>query len=1686
MGREFDRGVILGIALLAALVAADAAVSLWNTRHVHHNAGQVAHTHETIAAAASVRADLSDLEAAQRTFLLTGDEKTHESYVRAGGSARDDITRLKELTADNPEQQARLTAASAALNRAIRQLDATVQTRRRDGLEAAARVVAGGASRQLLDEAEQLLAEAEGVERSFLADRNRANDRAYTDAFVFGIAAAVFGLLAVAMFVWLYVRSTRARTAAAAAVGREREWLRTTLASIGDAVIATDAAGNVTFLNPVAEALTGWGQADAAGQPLVRVFRIVNESTRREVDNPALRALRDGVIVGLANHTVLIARDGTERPIDDSAAPIRDGTGSVGGAVLVFRDIGERRRAEEAQARLAAIVESSDDAIVGKTLDGTIRYWNAGAERVFGYSPAEAVGQPITVLIPPERLDEETSIIDRLKRGERIDHFETVRVRKDGRRVDVSLTVSPIRDAHGHVIGASKIARDVSERRRAEQALRAERERSEFVREATGVGFWYCDLPFDVLNWDERVKEHFWLPPEAPVTIETFYDRIHPDDRGPTRAAIERSVADRAGYDTLYRTVDPSTGSERWVRAIGRTFCNEAGEPRRFDGVTLDVTEQRRAEAALRASDARNRFLLDLDAATRPLADPAEIMAASARLLAEHLGADRCAYADVEGEAVYVITGDFARGVPSIVGRWEVAAFGAEHLRLMRANETYVVTDADSDPRIGADDLAAYRATNIRAVVCVPLHKADRFTAAMAVHQQMPRTWTSEEIDLVTTVAGRCWEALERARVARTLRVSEERFRTLFEAMDEGYCVVEPIFDDGGTATDYRYRLANPALEHHTGLRDVVGRTARELMPGHESHWIEAYGRVAATGEPVRRTERVADLKRWFDVSAFPVGGGQVGVLFSDVTARTAAEESLRASEQRLAEVFRHAPSFMGVLRGPDHAFELVNDQYLRLVGGRELVGKPVREALPEVVGQGYIDLLDRVYRTGEPYAAAAAEVRLETAGRGLETRHVDFVYQPLRDAGGAVTGIIVQGIDQTERKRAEQGVRERDERLQLFLGAAADYAVIISGPDDRVTEWLGGSERITGWRGDEAMGQPLSLIFTPEDRAAGVPEQETSKAAETGRADNTRWHQRKDGSQFFAEGVTVGIRDPGGELRGFGKVFRDRTDRKRAEDGVRFLADASASLAELVDYESTLRRIANIAVTGFADWCVVDVMEGGARRRLAVTHTEPDEVTAARAGDAPTDGVIPHVLRTGEPEVVADLAAVDPATAPQGAERIARLRALGVRSYLCVPLLSRGRVIGGLTFLSHSARRLFGPAELRVGQDLAGRVTSAIENAQLYRDLQDQDRRKDEFLATLAHELRNPLAPVRNGVQILKMGRSPERDERTLGMMDRQLTHMVHMVDDLLDVSRVSSGKVVLRKERVELKSVIEAAVETTRQVVEGGKHELTVALPDEPLALDADRTRLAQVFANLLNNSAKYTPEGGKIDVSAGRENGHAVVRVADTGVGIPAEMLPKVFDMFTQVGTSLDRAQGGLGIGLTLVKRLVELHGGRVTAESPGPGKGSAFTVRLPLDQTRQRAAQSGGPAGDGAAASLRVLVVDDNRDAAESLAMILEMKGHEVRTAHDGPEALRVLGTYLPRLILLDLGLPGMTGFEVARKIRESNALRGVTLAALTGWGQEEDRRRTREAGFDYHMVKPADPAELDRILRAVSG
>jgi PAS domain S-box-containing protein len=808
----------------------------------------------------------------------------------------------------------------------------------------------------------------------------------------------IVGFVAYVFTCALIIASGVAMRVAQARAAQRRETFRVTLRSIGDAVITTDVDGRITYLNEVAQSLTGWSQADAQGQPLDAVFPIVDEGTRTRVHNPAARALREGVVVGLANHTLLIRKDGTECPIDDSAAPIRDERGRVSGCVLIFRDVTAQRLAERDKAAqllaarlLASIVESSEVAILSKALDGTIQTWNAAAERLFGYSAAQAVGKHISLVIPPDRIAEEDENIVRLKAGQRVEQFETERLCADGRRVWVSLTISPVKDGEGNVIGASTMVRDITR----ERQIEAERQR--FV-----------------------------------TLVETSTDFI--------------GIADLGGVPT---------------------FLNRAG----LEMVGLDSIED-----------------------------------------------------------------------------------------------------------------------------------------------------------------------------ARRVQV-------------------------------------------------------REFF--------------------------------------FP-------------------EDQARVTQQFLPAVREN--------------------------------------------GHGEIEIRFRHFKTGE-----------------------------------------------------------------------------------------------------------------------------------------ARWMSYK----------VLMLTDRGGRPLAFATVSQDISERKRLEDHLRSLA-------------------------------------------------------------------------------------------------------------------------------AH---------------------------------LSDADRRKDEFLATLSHELRGPLAPLSNALEIWKRVDDPETLRLARETMGRQLRQLERLVDDLLDLNRITYNRLELRRSRVALAAVIEQAVEGCRPLADERGHELSVDVPAEPSYLDADPARLAQVFGNLLNNACKYTNPGGKVSVTAGREGDDVVVSVKDTGTGIARENLESIFDMFTQADQSPEKAQGGLGIGLTLVKRLVHMHGGTVEARSEGPGFGTELVVRLPalprafeapgdargLVAAATAKAGAGGvtAAADGVAAAdaersaRRILIVDDNTDSAVSLAMLLQLAGNETYTAFDGLGAIEAVEKHRPEVVLLDIGLPKMNGHDVCRHLREQAWGKELVLIALTGWGQDEDRRKSQEAGFDGHLVKPVDYDGLSRLLRSLA-
>jgi signal transduction histidine kinase/DNA-binding response OmpR family regulator len=424
-----------------------------------------------------------------------------------------------------------------------------------------------------------------------------------------------------------------------------------------------------------------------------------------------------------------------------------------------------------------------------------------------------------------------------------------------------------------------------------------------------------------------------------------------------------------------------------------------------------------------------------------------------------------------------------------------------------------------------------------------------------------------------------------------------------------------------------------------------------------------------------------------------------------------------------------------------------------------------------------------------------------------------------------------------------------------------------------------------------------------------------------------------------------------------------------------------------------------------------------------------------------------------------------------------------GVAAVQSTPLLSRsGNVVGMFSTHYHNP---FTPDEsdLRLLDLLARQAADFIERVKDEQALKEADRRKDEFLATLAHELRNPLAPIRNALHIMRLARNDVTVvEEARTMMERQLGQLVRLIDDLLDVSRITRGKLELRKERIELASVINNAIETARPLIEEAGHQLTISLPAQSIFLDADPVRLAQVFSNLLNNAAKYMERGGHIWLTAERRAREVIITVRDTGIGIPSQSLPVIFDMFSQVDQSLEKSRGGLGIGLTLVKRLIELHGGRVEAHSEGPGCGSEFRTYLPVEALApEPEPPSDHDAQTANQARFRILIADDNKDAAQSTGMMLRMLGHEVRSVHNGLQALEEASAFRPDVILLDIGMPQMNGYETARRIRQKRWGKDMVLIALTGWGQEEDKERATAAGLDYHFTKPVNPTDLEKFL-----
>lgn len=762
-----------------------------------------------------------------------------------------------------------------------------------------------------------------------------------------------------------------------------------------------------------------------------------------------------------------------------------------------------------------------------------------------------------------------------------------------------------------------------------------------------------------------------------------------------------------------------------------------------------------------------------------------------------------------------------------------------------------------------------------------------------------------------------------------------------------------------------------------------------------------------------------------------------------------------------------------------------------------------VNERVVEITGRPRGDFIGHTFWEIWPQVGGTpleAALRRAMEQRAFET--LEFHFAPwdrwfdCRIYPAANGGISLLALEITDRKRAEQASEQSADR---FRRAAEAVNGIIYEYDLQtgVVERTRGLKEVLGYRPEEipADSKWWWNQIHPDDLPDTADEQRL--LARAGDRIVTEYRVRhKDGRWLHVEDRSVVMKDAAGQPLKLIGCTVDVSDRKRAEIDARRRSEQVRRLAEVAARLNTLHDIPSIMgvvnaeardIIG-AHQSVIRMAVGGDWGRSRVVTSLSDKYAAWRRYEEPPDGsgIYRLVCETGQPmrltqaEVVAH-----PAWKAFG--RHADLHP-PLRGWLAAPLTRLPDGNQGLIQMSDKYEdRDFTADDESVLVQLAQMTSVALSNAWLLDELRAADRRKDEFLATLAHELRNPLAPIQNSLELMKCADADAAEvERSRGLIERQIRHMVRLVDDLLDVSRITRDKLELRKEPVDLTALLRLKQQTYQPSAAEAGQKLVFDLPAEPVLLEADPVRLAQVFGNLLTNAIKYTPSGGRIELALFRDGGDAVVCVQDTGVGLSPEQIPRVFDMFTQIDRSLEGSRGGLGIGLTISKRLVELHGGAISVRSPGPGKGAEFTVRIPLAKAPP-APQAPGPAETSATtgSALRILVVDDNRDSAATMARLLEHAGHATELAFDGEEALAKAESYRPDAILLDIGLPKINGYEVCRAIRAADWGRSLRLIAITGWGQEEDRRKSREAGFDTHLVKPVQYAALLAALFATA-
>jgi PAS domain S-box-containing protein len=918
------------------------------------------------------------------------------------------------------------------------------------------------------------------------------------------------------------------------------------------------------------------------------------------------------------------------------------------------------------------------------------------------------------------------------------------------------------------------------------------------------------------------------------------------------------------------------------------------------------------------------------------------------------------------------------------------------------------------------------------------LTRAGEVIGVLSVFFKTRRRPTDWEIQLADLCARHAADAIEAAKAQHALRESEERLRLATQTGKVGIWDWD-IVADHVSWTDSLYRIHGVKPHEFTG---TVEGFAALVHPDDREMVADAIQRALDTNEPYElefRAVRPNGDVIWLFTNAtiLRAEGRPVRMLGAtmDITASKRAQLAARESQERFVRFMQHLPG-LAWIKDTHGKYVFANDAAHKAfqTTPAKLYGKTDLEVFPPETASRFRENDEMALSSETGYQT------VETLEHEDSTLHYSLVHKfPIRGTVGAATLIGGMAIDITDRKQAEESLRTSEERFRT-LADHAPVGIFQTGPDGNTVfvnkSWCA----MTGLSAAEAQDDGWTNALHPDDRQRVISGWKSAVRKRIASEAEFRF-VRPDGSVTWMQGNAVPLRSAEGEMIGYIGTVADVTQRKASEIALR-------------ESEERFRHMADHAPV------MIWVTEADGRCTFLgkTWYDFTGRTPEASLGFGWIDAVHP-----GDRE----------------AARQAFLNANERHTAYSLEYRLRDKN-GQYHWVIDAAMPRLADDDQFLG--FIGSVIDITDRKKYEEELREADRRKDEFLAVLAHELRNPLAPIRTGLELMRLaGDDVTAIEEVRTTMERQSQQMVRLIDDLLDVSRITRGAVDLRKSRVELAAVVESAIETSRPLMEEMGHKLDVNVPKQPIVLEADPTRLAQVISNLLNNAAKYTPRGGSVGLSAERIDGMAVISVKDSGIGIPPDMLVPIFDMFTQVDGSLERSHGGLGIGLTLVKRLVEMHGGTVEARSSGANQGSEFIVRLPaVVGLLNEPARSDGQ-GPARAAKRRILVVDDNENAAKVLGMLLTALGNDVRTAFDGFTAIELAESFLPEIILLDIGMPKLNGYETARRIREQPWGKSIVLAALTGWGQDEDKRRTREAGLDHHFVKPVEPAVLQKLL-----